>query len=153
MSVPALPVRFHVSNMASEIVPVVEKPLHSLAEARQASDYVIFQNLDRQNRNQPDQRANAQVVWLAVGVQLIIIKAVLFLPEAGAAQRIHGVGDGDEMFEKLRGNVFIGRLLSRQLQSHGKHGYAVKGHPGGSVSLFQSRAVGQLLGTVEQADV
>ena len=41
----------------------------------------------------------------------VVIKAVLFVPETGAAERVDRIGDGDEMLEELRGDVLVNRIV------------------------------------------
>ena len=54
----------------------------------------------------------------AVGVELVVVEAVLLVPQARAAERVHRVGDGDEVLEELRGDVLVARIVARQLQRH-----------------------------------
>ena len=56
-------------------------------------------------------------VVIVAGAQLIVIEAVLFVPEAGAAQRVHGIGDRDEMLEEFRGDVFVGRIVAAPVRA------------------------------------
>ncbi len=82
---------------------------------------------------------------LSVDVQMVVVKSVLFVPKPAAAEGVHGVGDGHEVLEELRGHVFVGRIFLGQLQRHGEHRDAVKRHPGRAVGLLQAAAVGQRL--------
>ena len=45
--------------MSSQVGPILEEPLHAFAEARQAIDVGLFQHLDRKQRDDPDDGANA----------------------------------------------------------------------------------------------
>ena len=49
---------------------------------------------------------------LPVHVELVVVEAVLLVPQAGAAERVHRVGDGDEVLEELGGDVLVGRVLA-----------------------------------------
>ena len=49
---------------------------------------------------------------LPVDVQLVVVEAVLLVPQAGAAERVHRVGDGDEVLEELRRHVLVGRVVA-----------------------------------------
>ena len=74
-------------------------------------------------RHESDQRADAQRHLAAVGVQLVVVEAVLLVPQPGAAERVHRVGDGDEVLEELRRDVLVGRVLLRQLERHREHAW------------------------------
>ena len=44
---------------------------------------------------------------LAVDVQLVVVEAVVLVPQARAAELVHGVGDGDEVLEELGRHVLV----------------------------------------------
>ncbi len=57
---------------------------------------------------------------LVVDDELVVVEAVLLVPESGAAERVDGVGDVDEVLEELRGDVLVGGLFeasSRAMES------------------------------------
>ena len=113
-----------------------------------------LRHLHGDQRNQADERADLQRNLPPVRrLELVVIKAVLFVPQAGAAEGVHGVGNVDEMFEELRGDVLVRRIRLGQLQGHGEHRQAIERHPRGAVGLLREAAVGQRLGSVEDADV
>ena len=85
--------------------------------------------------------------------ELVVIEAVGLVPEAGAAERVDGVGDVDEVLEELRRDVLVGRLFGGEFERHGEHQQAVGSHPRGAVGLVQPAAVGQGVGAVEDTDV
>ena len=104
-------------------------------------------------RHQPDDRTQPQRHVAAVDVHLVVVEAVLLVPQARAAERVDGVGDVDEVLEEFRGDVLHARIERRQFQGHREHRAAVEGHPGGAVGLLQLPAARQRLGAVEDADV
>ena len=54
-----------------------------------------------------DERADSKRDVLAVDMELVVVEAVLFVPQPGAAQVIHRVGDGDEVLEEFGGHVLV----------------------------------------------
>ena len=86
---------------------------------------------------------------------MVVVKTVLFVPEAGAAEGVDGIDDGDKVFEEFGGNVFVGGIVGGEFERDGEHGGAVEGHPGGAIGLFEaaSIAAGEGLGAVEHANV
>src|SRR5476649_720257 len=75
------------------------------------------------------------------------------MPEARAAEVVHGVGDRDEVLEELGGDVLVDRVTVRKLKRHREHGAAVEGHPGGTVRLLKLAAAWQWLRPVEDTDI
>ena len=85
---------------------------------------------------------------------LVVVKPVLLVPQPGAAESVHGVGDRDEMLEELRGHVFVGGIgFAGKFQGHGEHGRAIERHPGCAVGLLEHPAGRQRFGAVEDPDV
>ena len=88
---------------------------------------------------------------------MVVIEAIGFVPQAGAPERVHGIGDLHEVFEELRRHVFIRRAdfaaVVRQFERDAQHGSAVKRHPRRAVGLLQGPARRQRFGSVEHADV
>ena len=144
---------FHAGGDGVQIFPVLQKPVHSLAKRGQSVDHRAVDDLNGDQRQQSDQGPDLQGNETVVDVQMIIVKPVFFIPEAGAVDGVDGVGDGDEVFEELGGDVLVGRVLAGQLQGHGEHGGAEKGHPGRAVGLLQMPAGGQRFGPIEHPDI
>ena len=57
------------------------------------------------------------------------------------------------MLEELGGDVLVGRVLARQLQSDREHVQAKHPHPARAVGLLEISAGGQRRAPVEDADV
>ena len=53
--------------------------------------------------------------------KLVVVKAVVLVPQTGAAEAVHRVGDRDEMLEKFRGHVLVRRIGLRELERHRQH--------------------------------
>ena len=121
--------------------------------AGQPIDRVVLQNLHGDERQQADQRAHAQRDLVAADVQLVVVEAVLLVPQAGAAERVHRVGDVDEVLEELRRHVLVGRLGLGELERHREHRRAEEGHPRRAVGLLEVAARRQRLRAIEHADV
>ena len=99
------------------------------------------EDLAREQRDEPDHRADAQRHRAAVDVQLVVVEAVLLVPQAGAAERVHGVGDGDEVLEELATpcprRPDRPRASSSAIDSIVR---AVERHPRGAVGLLEVAA-------------
>src|SRR5437773_4172519 len=105
-------------EVGAELRPIVDEPLQATHEARQPIDDVRLERLHREERNEPDHRADLQLADFAVGVQHVIVEAIRLVPqrEALAAEVVHGPGDVDEVLEELRSNVLVRRVRLGELQ-------------------------------------
>ena len=83
--------RCHVCGIPRQLRTVFQKPVHALGETRKALDEVVVDNFHREEWDEPDHRAHFERNEFAMQMQLIVVEAVLFVPESGASQRIHGV--------------------------------------------------------------
>src|SRR5882762_2137277 len=89
-------------NQARKVRTMLEKPTQSRAEMRQLRDDRGVEHLDREKRDQPDQRAHPQWDPLAIGqMKNIVVELVLLVPQADAvaADIGHRFGDIEKMFE------------------------------------------------------
>src|SRR5260370_2125930 len=57
------------------------------------------------------------------------------------------------MLEEFAGDVFVSRILFRQLQSDGQHVQAIHTHPTGAVSLLEVASRGERRGAVKDSDI
>src|SRR6266404_1398599 len=57
------------------------------------------------------------------------------------------------MLEEFAGDVFVSRVLFRQLQSYGQHVQAIHTHPTGAVRLFEVASRGEWRGAVKDSNV
>src|SRR5262249_2858323 len=99
-----------------------EKPLHPPAESLEIEDSVLIEYLDSDQREQADQRPGLQGNRSAIDFQLIIIKAIFFVPEPVAAECIDGLADRYDMLEKLRSHIFIDGARLSEFQRYCEHG-------------------------------
>src|SRR5438270_841498 len=83
---------------AGQVPAVLQKPFHALAKTGQRLKLLVIEDLDGRQRNEPDHRADAQGNILTVRVQPVVVEAVGLVPQSAAAQRVHGVGNGNEVF-------------------------------------------------------
>ena len=144
----------HVTDVAREILAVVDEPAQPFAKAGQAVEHFLIEHFDGEQRNQPDQRTDAQRSGrLSFDQKLIVIKAVLLVPQPVAADGVHRVDDLHEMLEELRRDVFVSRVGERQFARHRKHRRAVKRHPCGAIRLGERLPARQRPRTVEEPDV
>ena len=131
---------FQIGALPGEIRPVIEKPLHPFAESGEFGNDVLFQNLDRKQGDDPDQRTHLERDGTAVNVQLIVVKPIFLIPETAPAQGVNGVGDGHKVLEKFRSHIFVGRIALGEFQSDGQHGVTIKGHPSRAIGLLKEPA-------------
>src|SRR5437763_668110 len=134
-------------------MPVVEKPLHALLEARQLVDRALVDALARKERHEADDRAYSERRLLPIDAQLVVIEPVLLIPQAGPAKRVDGVGNRDEVLEEGRRDVFVRAVDRRQLQRDRQHRGAIERHPRRAVCLLQVLTARQWLVAIEDADV
>src|SRR5262249_10843577 len=90
---------------------------------------------------------------LAINLQLVVIEAVLLVPETSATERIHGVGDADEMLKKLRSHVFVNWIGLSKLERHREHRQAIESHPRRAVGLLEKSTSRERLRAIEHTDV
>ena len=141
-------------DVAAELRPVVDEPLHAPLEAGQPVEHVRLQRLDGEQRDEPDHRAHLEQARVVGQVQDVVVEAVLLVPQRDAvAQLVHGVGDVDEVLEELRGDVLVGRVVlasSSAMASMFRQYMAIHD---GAVGLLEVAAARQRRGAVEHADV
>src|SRR5207249_10881696 len=69
------------------------------------------------------------------------------------AEIVHGAGDVNEMLEEFAGDVFVGRVFFRQLESDRQHVQAIHAHPTSAVGLFEVASGGERRRAVKNSDV
>src|SRR5690606_12495414 len=142
-------------DAACQVLLVLEEPVHALAEAGKVVDGLGVERAAGEEGYEANDAPDADRRGLVrdLIVELVVIEAVHVVPQAGAAQRVHGVGDGGEVLEELAGAVLVAPVVAGQLEGDAQHHHAVEGHPRGSVGLLQVPAVGRADAAVEDADV
>ena len=98
---------FAVGDMAGKIAAVFLEPFDALFEAAEAIHDFVFEDGDGQERNQADHRAGAEMLMVAADVDGVVVEAIVIVPQAGAAEGVHGVDDGDEVLEEFGGDIFV----------------------------------------------
>ena len=83
-------------------------------------------------------------------VEHVVVEAVLLVPEP---ERVHRVGDVDEVLPELARHVLVGLVRAGELHRDAEHVQAVHRHPAGAVGLLDVPAGGQRRAPVEHADV
>ena len=75
-------------------------------------------------------------------MQHVVEELVLFVPQRDAFPRnvVERLGNVEEVFEKLGGDILVGAVLAGQFQGDHQHIQAVHPHPGGTIGLFQVTA-------------
>jgi hypothetical protein len=87
------------------------------------AEYRVWSGGHRLERHEADERTHAQRNCAAVFEANAVIKeAVLIVPEAGAAERVHRLRDVEEMLQELAGNATLLYYLSEEAKE-GKNAY------------------------------
>ena len=74
-------------NVLRHVRMIVDEPLHSALEARQAIDDFRLQRFHGKQRNQADHRTDLQEMLLAIRkLQYVVIKTILVVPQRDARQ-------------------------------------------------------------------
>jgi hypothetical protein len=100
-------------------------------------DRLLLEDLDRDQRDHADERANAQRDRALADVHLVVVEAVALVPQARSAERVHRVDDRDVVLEELRSEVLVRRVVLRELDRDREHRPAVERHPRGAVGLVE----------------
>ena len=144
-------------DQAGEVGPVGEDPLDALVEVGQPRQDVGVQELDGEQRDEPDHRAHPQRLLRPAGdLQHVVVEAVRLVPEPGAAGAdlaVDGAGDQQEMLEELDRHVLVDMVDQRDLDRHSHEVQRVDRGPGGAVRLVDVAALRQQAAAVEQRDV
>ena len=109
--------------------------------------------LDRQQGDQPDQRADLERDELAgVEMEHVVEELVLLVPQRHDldADAIERAGDVQEVLEELRRDVLVHGVVARQLQRDRQHAERVEAHPGRAVRLADVAGDRERRGPVER---
>ena len=88
--------------MDCEIAAVVQKPIHAFLEAWQIGDALLVEQFHSDERQEADQGPCAEGDrWISVIENLVVVEAIVLIPEPMAAEVIDGVHNLDEMLEEL----------------------------------------------------
>src|SRR5277367_1631124 len=99
-----------VGDKAGQLRTVLEEPFQTRGKLRQPLQRLGFQNLIGKQRGQSNNGMDFQSDAAATRKnQLIVIELVGFVPQTILIQAntIDRTGDGEEVLEKLRGDVFV----------------------------------------------
>ena len=112
----------HVGDVLGQVLAVLEEPRASASRTRASRSMTSASRTSTAISGiSPTMERTLSGLVLAVDVELVVVEAVLLVPEARAAERVHGVGDRDEVLEELGGDVLVGGIVPRQLERHGQH--------------------------------
>jgi hypothetical protein len=117
---------------------------------------VAVEHRTRAERQEPNQRTDLEPERFAIGQsEHVVVEAVLFVPHVVLvlARPVHGVGDPDEVLEKLERDLCVHRVVLGKGEGHLQHALAIEGHPGRSVSLFEGAPGGKRGAAIEDTDV
>src|SRR6185437_1833142 len=117
-------------NVSTEIGSIFDEPLHAMLEPWKAIDQLRVQRFYGKKRDQSDERSNLERKGSSIRkMQHIIEKSVFSIPEFDffPADVVHGSADVDEVLKELARHIFVGPIITRQLQCDRKHIQAI--HP------------------------
>src|SRR5580692_12019692 len=90
------------SNIAAQIRPMFDEPVHTTLEAWKAGEHIKIELSHGEQWNQAHQGSNAQRNLFAVGKpQPVVIESFLFIPQTTFAQPVHGARDIKKMLEEV----------------------------------------------------
>ena len=133
-----------VDHRVDQVAAVLEEPVEVRRELLERLDPLELEPLDREQRDQADQRADAELLRAAVGVaQHVVEEAVLAVEQlhVAAAHVLHRVRDVDVVLEELRRHPLVDRVVLRELERDPHQVEAEHPHPAGRVGLLEHRAV------------
>src|SRR6266478_7090175 len=115
----AIPWGTHTRDVGCQVAPVVDKPLEPTFEIGKPLQKFGLQGLNSKERNQTDHGTDlhrcAFTVW---EMEYVIEEAVLFIPHGffTVAAVAHGIGDVEEVFPELAGDVFVDGILAGEFE-------------------------------------
>ena len=83
---------------------MVEKPLHPFLEARQTVDRLLVDALAGEQRNKPDDRADAQRRLLPVDAELVVFGSIDAVEPEGDVAELDGVSIADDRARRETGS-------------------------------------------------
>jgi hypothetical protein len=103
----------------AELGPAVQQVVEPGGEVRQLGEHPRLENGRREQRDEPDHRADPDRPGLHVAVVVgagheVVAEAVLLVPDParpGAELRRH-LGDGEEVLDELGGDVLVGLVVA-----------------------------------------
>src|SRR3984885_7430075 len=108
-----------VGDQTGQLRAVLEEPFQTRGKLGQLLQRRGFQNLIGKQRSQSNDGTDFQLDAAAIREnQLIVVELVGFVPQAILIQAntIDRTRDGEEVLEKLRGNVFVRVIVQRQFE-------------------------------------
>ena len=132
-----------VDHRVDKAAAVLEEPVEVRRELLERLDPLEFEALDREQRDQSDQRADPELLRAAVGVaQHVVEESVLAVEQlhVAAAHVLHRVRDVDVMLEELSRHPLVDRVVARKLERDPHQVEAEHPHPAGRVGLLEHRA-------------
>src|ERR1700694_3620532 len=84
---------------------------------------------------------------------MVVVEAVLVVPQPASAEGVHRVRNLDKVLEELGCQIIVELLVASQLERNREHAGAEEGHPGGPVRLLQKATRGQRLRAIENTYV
>ena len=139
-----------------EVRAVVQEPVHAALEVGERLEELGLDRLDRQERDQPDQRAHLERDELAgIEMEHVVEELVLRIPQRRRfhVDAVESAGDVQEVLEELRRDVLVHGVVARQLQRDRQHAERVEAHPRRAVRLADVAGDRERRGPVEHADV
>ena len=135
---------------------ILEEPVEVRRELLERFNPLELEALDREQRDQTDQRADPELLRAAVGVaQHVVEEPVLAIEQlhVAAAHVLHRGCDVDVVLEELRRHSLVDRVVARELERDPHQVEAEHPHPAGRVGLLEHCAARARLAAVDHGDV
>src|SRR6185437_104060 len=126
-------------DVSAEIWPIFDEPLHAMLKPGKAINQLRVQRFDSEKRDQSDERPNLERIGLSIRkMQHVIEESIFLVPELDffPTDVVHGSADVDEVLKELARHIFVGPIITRQLQCDRKHIQAIHPHPTCRIRLF-----------------
>ena len=87
--------------MLGEVPPVLQEPAGPLGEARKPIEPALLDEFHGEERDDAHDGPKPERHGLPLHQELVVVEAVLLVPQARASEAVRGIGDGDKMLEEL----------------------------------------------------
>ena len=142
-----------LDESGGKLGPVLEKPLQADLVTGITGILLGCDVTGRKERNESHDRAHLDRDALLRELEMVVVEAVLLVPEPRPTEIIHRLDDAGVVGDELRPHVGVDGIMNGEFQRHPEHRQAVERHPGRTVGLLERPARGKRLGTVKDGNV
>ena len=118
-----------LQKRGGELRPVLDKPLETVLISGIHIPLLGRDITGSKQRDESHNRADLDGNALFPQLQMVVVEAIIIIPESGPSEFIHRLNDPGEVGDELRTHVGVDRVMDGEFQRHAQHGEAVEGHP------------------------